>query len=163
MRELSILLINPRFEPSFFGQEHALGLLPRDKRCFMFNGALPLLAALAPESCRVTIVDENIEEIDFSCVDRYDVIGVTGMIVQKNRMHEILFALRGLRGIVCVGGPYATVDEGRFRDLCDVLFVGEADDTWPEFLRAIANGESYAARYKQEAPTDMMRLPNSAL
>ena len=40
-----------------------------------------------------------------------------------------------------------------------MLFVGEADETWPEFLRAVADGESYAARYKQEAATDMTRLP----
>ncbi len=159
MRELSILLINPRFEPSFFGQEHALPLLPGDKRCHIFNGALPLLAALAPESCRITIVDENIEDFDFSAAARYDVIGLTGMIVQKDRMDEILDALRGVGGIVCVGGPYATVDEGHFHDLCDVLFVGEADETWPEFLRAVINRESYAARYKQEAATDMTRLP----
>ena len=81
-------MINPRFEPSFYGQEHALPLLPGDKRCNMFNGALPLLAALAPEGCRVTIVDENIQDFDFSEATRYDVIGVTGMIVQRNRMDE---------------------------------------------------------------------------
>jgi radical SAM superfamily enzyme YgiQ (UPF0313 family) len=159
LRDLSVLLINPRFEPSFFGQEHLLRLLPGDKRCNVFNGALPLLAALAPEGCRVTIVDENIEDIDFSAAARYDVIGVTGMIVQRSRMDEILDALRGLEGVVCVGGPYATVDEGHFRNRCDVLFVGEADETWTEFLRAVANGESYATRYKQETPTDMSRLP----
>ncbi len=159
MHELSILLINPRFQPSFFGQEHALELLPGDKRCNIFNGALPLLAALAPDGCRVTIVDENVEDIDFAGAARFDVIGLTGMIVQKARMDEILRALRGARGIVCVGGPYVTVDEAYFQDLCDVLFIGEADETWPEFLRAVAEGERYGARYKQEAPTDMSRLP----
>jgi DNA-binding MarR family transcriptional regulator len=59
-----IVLINPRFETSFWGLEHALPFM--GKRANMPVAALPLLAALTPSEHRVTIIDENIETIDFA-------------------------------------------------------------------------------------------------
>src|SRR3954469_482126 len=77
-RVLSICLICPRFEPSFFGTEYALPLLPGDKRAVSFPGALPLLAALVPDGHSVTIIDENVEELDLAALGGFDVIGLTG-------------------------------------------------------------------------------------
>src|SRR5436305_7050935 len=139
-RLLSICLICPRYQPSFFGTEYALPLLPGDKRSASFPGALPLLAALVPEAHSVTILDENIEPLDLAALSKFDVIGLTGMILQKQRMREILTALRGSGPIICLGGPYISVDEEAFDDLCDVKFIGEADVTWPRFLRDVASG-----------------------
>ena len=51
--------------------------------------------------------------------------------------------------LTVVGGAYASVDEGFFDGLCDVLFSGEADETWPEFVNCIANGENHDTLYKQ--------------
>ena len=58
-----IILINPRFEDSYWGLEHALPLL--GKRANMPVACLPLLAALTPPGHQVTLVDENVESIDF--------------------------------------------------------------------------------------------------
>src|SRR4051794_10958481 len=158
-RMLSICLICPRYEPSFFGTEYALPLLPGDKRSASFPGALPLLAALVPELHSVTILDENIDQLDTAALRRFDVVGVTGMILQKQRMRQILAALHGSGPIVCVGGPYVSVDEAAFDDVCDVKFIGEADVTWPRFLRDLASGAPVARRYKQDAFTDLTTLP----
>ena len=49
-----IVLINPRFEVSFWGLEHVLPYL--GKRANMPPGSLPLLAALTPAPHRVTRV-----------------------------------------------------------------------------------------------------------
>ena len=57
-----IVLINPRFEVSYWGLEHALPLL--GKRANMPVACLPLLAALTPPGHSVTLIDENVEEID---------------------------------------------------------------------------------------------------
>jgi hypothetical protein len=59
-RRLSICLINPKFEPSFWGFDFALPLMPGDKRCWVVTGALPALAALAPPNCDVELFDENV-------------------------------------------------------------------------------------------------------
>jgi len=159
-RSLSICLINPRFEPSFFGREYELPILPGDKRSVMLGCGLPLIAALVPQGHSIVILDENVEEIDFDSLrGAYDVIGVTGMIVQKQRMAEILLELRETGALLCVGGPFITVDAGFFEKLCDVMFIGEADETWPRFLRDLAEGRAVERRYKQEAATDMSSLP----
>ena len=91
--------------------EYALPVLPGDKRAASFPGALPLLAGLAPTQHAITLVDENIKELDFETLARFDVVGVTGMIVQKQRMREILARLVDVGPLVCVGGPYVTVNE----------------------------------------------------
>ena len=54
-----IVLINPRFEVSYWGMEHALPLL--GKRANLPVACLPLLAALTPEGHTVTLIDENVE------------------------------------------------------------------------------------------------------
>ena len=40
-RKLSICLINPRFEPSYWGFEYALPLYPGEKWSTMISGVLP--------------------------------------------------------------------------------------------------------------------------
>lgn len=158
-RRLRVCLINPRFRPSYWGLEHALPLMARGKRNFTVTGALPALAALAPAFCDVTLVDENVEDIRFEDLATFDVIGLTGMIVQRERMHEILARLRGLGPIVAVGGPYVSVAELEFLGRCNVRFVGEAEETWPQFLEDLAHGRPTAERYQQFDRTDMAKVP----
>ena len=155
---LSIALINPRFEPSYWGFEFALPLYPGDKRSTMITGALPALAGLAPKH-EFVLVDENVEDIDWEALRKYDLIGITGMIVQKARMKEILLQLQEMKLTVIVGGAYVTVDEHYFDGLCDAIFVGEADVTWPEFLDEFAAGRPTQFRYEQTERTDMEKVP----
>jgi radical SAM superfamily enzyme YgiQ (UPF0313 family) len=157
-RRLSICLLNPKFEPSYWGLDYALPLYPGDRRYSMIPGALPALAALA-DGHDVALIDENVEEIDFDVLCRFDIIGVTGMIVQKDRMLEILLQLRERGLFTAVGGPYATVNESFFHGLCDVLFLGEADETWPEFLADFAAGNPWKRVYQQAERTDLTELP----
>src|SRR5437016_3012874 len=90
-----IVLINPRFEMSYWGMEHALPLL--GKRANLPVAALPLLAALTPTEHNVTLLDENVEAIDYERLAKADIVGVTGMSVQRFRMREILKELEALR------------------------------------------------------------------
>ena len=127
-----IVLINPRFEISYWGMEHALPFV--GKRANLPVACLPLLAALTPPEHTVTLIDENVEPIDWERCRRADIVGLTGMSVQRFRMKEILTELKR-RGCFCVvGGPWVTVQEDYFGDLVDAIFVGEAEETWPRFL-----------------------------
>jgi len=74
-------------------------------------------------------------------------------------MCEILRRLRPLPALVVTGGPLVTVSEGTFAGLCDVRFIGEAEDTWPAFLNALAAGAPIESRYEQTEKTDMTRVP----
>jgi radical SAM superfamily enzyme YgiQ (UPF0313 family) len=160
-RSLAICLINPRSRPSYWTFDFAMPFfdLGRKPRYSMPSGALVALAALVAPEHEVVLVDENVEPIDFERLRRFDVIGVTGMIVQSDRMCEILRQLRRLPAVVVVGGPFVTVSEGTFDGLCDVRFIGEAEDTWPAFLDALASGDPTEARYEQAEKTDMTRVP----
>jgi len=157
-KRLRICLINPKFEPSYWGFDYALPLYPGKKKSSIVTGALPHLAGLVPAH-DVRLVDENVEEIAWGELETFDIVGVTGMNVQKERMRQILEKLRPMHVLTVVGGAYASVDEGFFDGLCDVLFSGEADETWPEFVSCVANGGNHDTLYKQHNPTDMTRVP----
>ncbi len=157
-RRLSICLINPRFEPSYWGFDFALPLYPGDKRSTMISGSLTALAGLCGEH-DVYLLDENVEEIDWESLRRYDLVGVTGMNVQKVRTRQILVKLRELKLFTVVGGPFVSVQEDFFDGLCDVMFVGEAETTWPQFLEDFSRGLATGKRYEQLQPTDMLTVP----
>ncbi len=159
-KQLRICLINPKFEPSYWGFEYALPLYPGNKRASMIAGALPSLAGLS-EGHDVRLVDENVEEIPWHDLESFDIVGVTGMNVQKDRMRQILKQLRPMNVLTVVGGAYASVDESFFDGLCDVVFSGEADETWPAFLSCIADGRNYETLYRQQNPTDMTKVPRA--
>lgn len=133
--------------------------LGRKLKYSMANGSLVSVAALVPREHEVVLIDENIERIDFDRLHRFDVIGVTGMVVQAERLLEILRELKELPATVAVGGPLVTVSEATFEGLCDVRFIGEAEETWPLFLKALAADMPIATRYKQEQKTDMTHVP----
>jgi len=151
-----IVLINPRFEVSYWGLEHAMPLF--GKRATMPVASLPLLAALTPGEHTVTLIDENVQAIDWQRVAKADIVGVTGMIVQRFRMKEILERLKELGRFVVVGGPWVTVQEDYFGELADAIFVGEAEETWPQFLRDWQAGK-FQKRYEQAAKSDVTRIP----
>ena len=111
-----IVLVNPRFEVSYWGLEHALPLL--HKRANLPTACLPLLAALTPAEHNVTIIDENVEPLDYDRIARADIVALTGMNVQRTRMHEILTELR-----LAVRSPWLA-DRG---SLCAKIILV----TWP--------------------------------
>jgi radical SAM superfamily enzyme YgiQ (UPF0313 family) len=152
-----IVLINPVFETSYWGLEHALPLF--GKRANVPPASLPLLAALTPTEHHVTLIDESVEGIDFDRLAQADIVGVTGMSVQRFRMREILRRVKQRGGFTVVGGAWVTVQEDYFGDLADVVFVGEAEDTWSRFLSDWQGG-NYQRRYEQSASSDMTRVPN---
>jgi len=155
-----IVLISPRFEPSFWGSDYALPIF--DAKAMMPVMALPLLAALTPSEHSVTLIDEGVQVIDFERCQRADIVGVTGMIVQRHRIREILTELKR-RGIFTVlGGPWITVQPDDFAGLPDVRFIGEAEETWPQFLAEWSEGR-HQASYEQAEKTDMSTVPKPRL
>jgi radical SAM superfamily enzyme YgiQ (UPF0313 family) len=151
-----IVIINPRFEISYWGLEHAMPFL--GVKAVLPVASLPLLAALTPREHQVTLVDENVEPIDFERCARADIVGVTGMNVQRRRMHEILAELKQRGCFTVVGGPWVTVKEDDIAVRADVIFIGEAEQTWPRFL-AEWGEKRHQTRYEQSKRTDMTTVP----
>lgn len=151
-----IALINPRFEVSYWGHDYVMPIV--GKRANTPVASLPLLAALTPREHVVTLIDENVESLDYDALAKMDIVGVTGMIVQRSRMKDILRELKKRGCFTVVGGPWVTVQEDYFGDLADVIFVGEAEDTWPAFLEDW-QGRQWKRRYEQQTKSDMTRVP----
>src|SRR5581483_3609585 len=86
------------------------------------------------------------------------IVGLTGMSVQRFRMKEILTELKKRGAFVVVGGPWVTVQEDYFGELADVIFIGEAEETWPRFLREWKEGR-HGRRYEQAEKSDMTKVP----
>src|SRR5207237_2589435 len=45
-----------------------------------------------------------------------------------------------------------------FGDLADAIFVGEAEESWPQFLQDWQRGQ-HCCRYEQAAKSDMTKVP----
>jgi radical SAM superfamily enzyme YgiQ (UPF0313 family) len=147
-------MVQPKFPPSYWGMEHFLHLTPFNA-VFAPLGLLTL-AALTPAEFQVELCDENAgEEVDFGTDAR--IVCVTGYILQMKRVFEIADRFRELGKLVVLGGPLANLLPEVCRQHCDVLFEGEAEYTWPRFLREYLEG-GHADRYVEE---EKIHLPDS--
>ncbi len=151
-----IVLISPRFENCFWGLDLAAPIL--GKKASLPQTVLSLLAALTPPEHRITIIDENVEDIDLRRCVEADIVAMTGMNVQRFRMKALLAELKALGCYTVVGGPWVSARPDYFGPLADVVFIGEADESWPRFLKDWTAGRP-AASYRQDAHTDLSRLP----
>ena len=134
-----VYLVQPKFPPSYWGMEHFIKLTP-------FNAVFPplgllTLAALTPPGFDVQLCDENAgEEVDYST--DAEIVCVTGYIIQMKRVFEIADRFRALGKTVVLGGPMANLLPDECRLHSDVLFEGEAEYTWPRYLREYLEGRA---------------------
>ena len=113
-----IVIINPRFEPSYWGMDHALPFF--GKAANLPVACLPLLAALTPREHSVTLMDENVEPIDWERCARADIVGVTGLSVQRFSDEGDPDGAQAERALHGGGGAWVTVEEDYFEGLADV-------------------------------------------
>jgi hypothetical protein len=112
-----IVIINPRFDISFWGLEHCVQVF--GKRANLPVANLALLAALVPNHHKVTLIDENVEDIDFERVGQADIVCLTGMSIQGRRLIEIITEVKSRAVMTVVGGPMATVEPESLDRLAD--------------------------------------------
>ncbi len=118
--------------------------------------SLATIAALTPPEFEVNIVDEDVEEIDFN--ESYDIVGIGGFSVYLNRAEEIARAYSARGALIVCGGSPATFSPDRWRPFSDVLILGEAENTWPRFLRDYLNG-SHKTEYRETGKIDISQSP----
>ena len=152
--ELKIYLIAPKNPESFWTFDRVLPSLK--KRCVFPNLSLPTVAGLTPPPHEVALCDENVERVDLET--DADVVGLTGYVVHKRRILELADAFRRRGKLVVAGGPFATLCPEELRDRVDAVFVGEAEYTWPRFLRDLEAGRAQA-EYRQDDRPSMLDSP----
>jgi radical SAM superfamily enzyme YgiQ (UPF0313 family) len=101
-------------------------------------------------------MDENVEAIDLD-VDA-DIIGLTGYVIHKRRIFELAAEFRRRGKFVVAGGPLASLCPEELRDKVDVVFVDEAEYTWPQFLEDYQAGR-WQSEYRQDEKPSMHDSP----
>jgi radical SAM superfamily enzyme YgiQ (UPF0313 family) len=151
---VKIYLIAPRNPESFWTFDRVLPSL--NKRCIYPNLSLPTVAGLTPREHDIILCDENVEPIDFET--DADIVGLTGYVIHKKRMLEIIAEFRRRGKFVVVGGPFASLCPEELRGKVDVIFVDEAEYTWPQFLRDYPAG-LWQTEYRQDEKPSMLDSP----
>jgi radical SAM superfamily enzyme YgiQ (UPF0313 family) len=151
---MKICLIAPRNPESFWTFDRILPSL--GKKCVFPNLSLPTVAGITPPGHELVLMDENVEPIDLD-VDA-DIIGLTGYVIHKQRIFELAAEFRRRGKFVVAGGPFASLCPEELCDKVDVVFVDEAEYTWPQFLDDFAAG-CWQAEYRQIEKPSMHDSP----
>jgi len=151
---MKIYLVAPKNPESFWTFDRILASLK--KKCLFPNLSLPTVAGITPREHEVVLCDENVEAIDFAT--DADIVGVTGYVVHKKRILEIAREFRRRGKFVVAGGPLASLCPEDLRGEVDVVFVDEAEYTWPQFLADYQAG-AWKAEYRQHEKPSMHDSP----
>ncbi len=99
---------------------------------------MPYLAARVPRSWHVTHVDEDAEDIDWNIPA--DVIAITFHTPSALHAYDIAARFRSRGVCVAMGGPHVTLLPEEAAQHADVIFIGEAEGLWEDFLRGFEAG-----------------------
>lgn len=151
---MKILLINPRTTHAFTGWEEACRMI--GKRFYSTPLAIATIAGLTPPEHTVELCDEQVERIRWD--SDADLIGITGIHVQRHRMVDIAQHFRARGKLVVIGGSSASAMPDWYRSVADVLILGEAEYLWPRFLRDVAAG-CWQREYRETGQVDLKHSP----
>ncbi len=139
-----VLCVSPRYAPSFGTFEYAYELM-RDVKAFMPPQGLLVIAAALPASWPVRFIDENMNpatEADFAWAE---VVFVSGMHIQRQRMHDICERAHRAGRVAVLGGPSVSACPDYYPDF-DYLHIGELGDATEALFARLAEDCSRPAR-----------------
>lgn len=155
-----ILLVNPGTDAGADHYSAVSRIHGHDAVAFIPPLALATLAALTPAGFTVDIWDEAVRgpltaDQDLS---RYDMVGVTGYQAHYKAMKRIAATVRVHGVLLIAGGPGVSAAPENYTAHFDVIFIGEAENTWPRFLADWAQGR-HQREYRQIVKPDVVDSP----
>ncbi len=134
---------------------NASGKPMKYRKAFIPPLALATLNGLTPEHHNAQIVNDIVEEIDFS--GSYDLVAITAMTMQVERAYQIADSFRE-RGVkVIMGGMHPTVLPQEAKQHADSVVIGEADNIWEQILDDCQSNKLQDF-YQDESFPDLQRL-----
>ncbi len=106
--------------------------------------SLSMLAGMSDESWDITIIDENVQAIDFD--DLPDLVGISVMTPLAPRSYAIADEYRKRNVPVILGGIHPTMLPAEAAEHADCVVTGEAEPIWPQVL-ADAKAAKLKPRY----------------
>lgn len=134
---------------------------PIKKRRLYFTGlALPLLAALVPETYEVQICLETIEDIPFGTDAQ--LIGISSMGHGVLRSIDIAKRFKQLGKTVVMGGYMVSLMPDAAQEYCDTVLIGDAEMALPELIADYEKG-TLKPFYRKPLPLLSTPLPRYEL
>jgi pyruvate-formate lyase-activating enzyme len=152
-----ILCVFPRYSYSFGTFNHAFPLMG-DVKGFMPPQGILVITALIPEAWDINFVDENIRRATPQEFAWADVVLVSGMHIQRHRIHDITRRAHDAGKVVALGGPSVSSAPDYYPDV-DLLHCGEAGDATLSLFRRI--DETAERPERQIVYRTVERLPMS--
>jgi len=155
-----ILLVSTLYDPQL-SQYGGITKLPSfQTKGFMVPLNLATLAALTPDDIEIDLWDECIHGwIDESTdLNNYDLVGISCFVHRIPRAREVAKIFRNHGIPVAIGGPGVSSVPEQCRGDFDILFIGEAELTWPQFIADWKAG-NYRKEYRQVVKPDMALSP----
>jgi len=115
---------------------------------------LMYLAAHTPREVKLRLIDESVEQIDYS--DTPNLVGITTFTATAPRAYEIADRYRGLGVKVVLGGVHASMVPEEALEHADAVVVGEAEAIWPRVV-SDADAGRLQSHYRQEEFPDFKR------
>jgi len=130
---MKIVLISPK-GPLY---RHKGGIFKKSLRYQPLT--LTTLAALIPKDIdhEITLIDESIQTIPNN-LDA-DIVGMTVISGTAKRSYELAKRFQDEGKHVVLGGPHVTLVPDEAQKYADSIFVGYAEQTWPQFLYDFKN------------------------
>jgi radical SAM superfamily enzyme YgiQ (UPF0313 family) len=104
-----------------------------------------------PRDCERRLIDLEVERLKDSHIEWADMIFITGMLAQKESLHEVVQRGKQLGKLIVLGGPYvtSTIEELPY---ADHIFQGEAETTLPQFFADLERGQAKRVYKAPERP-----------
>jgi radical SAM superfamily enzyme YgiQ (UPF0313 family) len=147
---MNLLLVYPVFPETYWSFRHAL-LFEGKKAAFPPLGLLTV-SAMLPEAWNRRLVDMNVESLTEADIEWADMVFVSAMIVQKESLEEVVRLAKKLGKKIAVGGPYVSTSAEHLPD-ADYIFVGEAEETLPDFIVDLKLGSPKRIYKAKERPS----------
>ena len=129
---MKALLVYPWFPDTYWSFRHALWFY--GKRSFFPPLGLLTISALLPDHWERRLVDMNVSSLLPDDVEWSDTVFVSAMHVQRDSLNQVIKLAKEHGKQVVIGGPYASICADQLTE-ADHIFVGEAETTFPEFIR----------------------------
>ena len=96
--------------------------------------------AITPEDIDIEYIDERIEDIPEK-IDS-DVIALSVETFAARRAYNIAKKYKTEKNKIVIGGFHATALPDEALEYCDTVLIGDAEETWPEYLEDYKKGKT---------------------
>ncbi len=153
---INVLMVWPRFPPSFWGFEGVLDMIP--EKAMTPPLGLITVAALCPATWKIRLIDRAVEELRDEDLLWADLVMVSAMHAQRADAIAVLARARSLGRRTFIGGPWASSEPELLLREADHVLAGEAEEVFADIAAALEKGTARRL-YRVADKPDMTRSP----